>query len=91
MTAGSLLDVDWAAVGDLLAEVQHDDALRHLHDQAHVVLDEHDATPSAWIRRMSIEQLGLLAVVEPGRRLVEQQQRGWDARARAISTRRCSP
>src|SRR3712207_6973039 len=30
------------ALGDLLAVVQHGDALRDLHDQAHVVLDQED-------------------------------------------------
>src|SRR2546429_5122339 len=29
------------ALGDLLAEVQHGDAVRDVHDHAHVVLDHH--------------------------------------------------
>jgi hypothetical protein len=37
------------------------------------------------------EQVFLLAAGQPRRRLVKQQQLGFEARARAISTRRCQP
>src|SRR4030095_8993295 len=37
---GVALHLGGAPLGDALAEVEHHDLLRHLHDQAHVVLDE---------------------------------------------------
>ena len=42
MTRGSVWTSAGCALGDLLAEVEHGDAVAHAHDEAHVVLDEDD-------------------------------------------------
>src|SRR5262249_20321278 len=63
------------ALGDLLAELQHDDAVADAHDQAHVVLDEQDRDARVADAPDEFEQPVLLRGVEAGRWLVEAQQR----------------
>ena len=46
MTAGLSRISAGRALGDLLAEVEHDDPVGDAHDQAHVVLDEQHGEPS---------------------------------------------
>ena len=74
---GSAPPASGRPVGDLAAEIEHDDAIHQPHDQRHVVLDQqHRAERSR--RTMSRRMMGelmLLDLVEPRRRLVEQHQR----------------
>ena len=82
-----------AALGDLLAVVEHGDVLRDAHDHLHVVLDQQDR--HAALVAQLLHELG-----EPRRLLRVHARRsarraaaacGSDASARAISTRRWSP
>ncbi len=62
------------AGGDDLAEIEHVHLVAHAHDQAHVVLDQHDRRPVVGQRaQQGRESLGLLGVLAR-RGLVEQQQ-----------------
>src|SRR5262245_41418270 len=74
---GVALDLGRAALGDLPPEVEHDHAIGHLHDQAHVVLDQQHrgAAVIPDLAHQARECRDLL-VVEPARRLVEQEQPG---------------
>ena len=72
-----LLDLGRRALGDLAPEVQHHDAVGDLHDQSHVVLDQQDG--HAALVPDGPDQPGQrpdLLVVEPRRRLVEQEEPG---------------
>jgi hypothetical protein len=87
---------DWpaprpACPGDDGAELQHRDAIGQVHDEFHVVF--HHQHGQAFGPQLG-QQLGqglLLEVAQAGGRLVQQQQEGWPASARAISTMRCWP
>ena len=80
------LDVRGRALGDLLAVVEHGDAVGHLHHHAHVVLDEEDGEPrSSTSRRSSSIRLRASPWVHARGRLVEQQQRRARSRGRARS------
>src|SRR5688572_4619340 len=63
------------ALRDLAPEVEHVDSIGDRHDQVHVVLDEQDrevvVDPNAPDQRREFPHL---LVVEPARRLVEQEQ-----------------
>ena len=77
---------------DELARVEHADAVAHLRDHAEVVADEqHRGASSLPELRDQVEHLGLDGRVEPGRRLVEDEQLGSVASAIAITTRCCMP
>src|SRR5581483_2457915 len=68
-----VLDLRRRALRDLLAKVQHGDALAHLHDYRHVVLDEHDTDAEVADAPDVAGQLAALLLVAAGRRLVEQE------------------
>ena len=74
MTRGSFRTSAGTTLGDLLAVIQHDDAIAHLHDEAHVVLDEKYRQSLVAKAGDELHQLPLLPCVETGGRLVEQQQ-----------------
>src|ERR1700754_1515227 len=61
---GVLADLGWQAVGDLAAELQHDDAVGDTHDQSHVVLDEQHGVAVVADLLDQLDQRGLLAGVE---------------------------
>ena len=64
-------------LGDLAPEVEHDDLVGDAHHQLHVVLDEQHGEPVPIAEVADrVAELVDLGVGEPGRRLVEQQQRG---------------
>src|SRR5882762_4475442 len=67
------------AFGDLLTVIQHDDALRDLHDDFHVVFDEEDRDSLAADVLDELHQLVLFLWIEAGRRLVEHQELGLGA------------
>jgi hypothetical protein len=70
------LDLPGAALGDLLAEVQHRDALGQAHHQIHGVLDQEDRQPP---RLQGADVLGETLLLGPAHargRLVEQEQAG---------------
>src|SRR6266511_2439926 len=67
-------DLRGRTLGDLLAELQHDDTLRHTHDQPHVVLDEQDRDTGLADLPDQLEQALLLGRVEPGGRFVQAEQ-----------------
>src|SRR5580704_6828880 len=69
-----LADVDGTALGDLLAVIEDDDAIAHLHDEAHVVLNEKYRQALVAKPGDELHQLPLLLSVETGSRLVEQKQ-----------------
>ena len=63
-------------LGDLAAELQHDDAVRHAEDEVHVVLDdEHGDPPLVGEAPHEAAELRALLAVEPGGGLVEEQHR----------------
>src|SRR5689334_4672454 len=64
------------AVGDLASIVEHYDALRDIHDHAHVVLDQHDGG-AVMVVDVEDEAAHVLLFLEvhPGHRLVEEEQR----------------
>ena len=64
------------AVGDLLAVVEHDDAVGKVHHHAHIVLDQRDRR-AALLVHVDDEAAHVLLLLEvhAGHRLVEQQQR----------------
>src|SRR3954447_19211321 len=68
------LDFSRRALGDLATEIDHRDTAGNLHHEAHVVLDEEhcDAAGVNTLDNVG-ERRGLLGV-EPGSRLVEEQQ-----------------
>src|ERR1022692_3775162 len=68
-----LADVGGPALGDLLAVIQDDDAIAHLHDEAHIVLDKKYRQSLVAKPGDELHQLPLLLGVETGSRLVEQQ------------------
>src|SRR4030095_13545149 len=62
------------AVADLLAVVEHDDAVRDVHHHAHVVLDQHDGGAELVVDiEDEAAHVLLLFHVHAGHRLVEQQ------------------
>ena len=65
-----------AALGNLLAVIQHDHAVGHGHDRAHHVLDDDDRQPARG--ELSEQRHGLIDLrrIESGHDLVEQQQLG---------------
>ena len=74
---GIALDLLRRALGDLLAEVEHDDAVRDRHDQLHVVLDQQHTDVALGVD--ALDQLGQLALLDrvgAGGRLVQQQDAG---------------
>ena len=72
-----LLDLGRRALRDHLAEVEHDDPLRHRHHELHVVLDQQhgDAQLGAHLADQ-LPELDLLGRVGPRRGLVQQQHLG---------------
>src|SRR6185369_1292861 len=67
-------DVGGAPVADLPAVVEHDDAIREVHDDSHVVLDEDDRRPELVVDvEDEAAHVLLLLDVHPRHRLVEQQ------------------
>ena len=71
------LDFLRRALGDLLAEVQHHDAVRDRHDELHVVLDQQHADVALDIDPLDqFRKLALLDRVGAGCRLVQQQDAG---------------
>ena len=69
------LDLGGVALGDLLAVVEHRDALRDAHDHPHLVLDEEDRDPQLVAQVPDeVGQLGRLRGVHARRRLVEEEQ-----------------
>src|SRR4051794_1053255 len=69
-----LLDFGRRALRDELAEIEHGDAIRDVHDETHVVLDQQNGHAP---RRDGADQVGQapgLAPVQAGSRLVEQEQ-----------------
>ena len=68
------LDLRGRALGDLLAEVQHDDAVGDAHDELHVVLDEQHAHAALGVDLLDQPgEVPLLDRVGARGRLVEQQ------------------
>ena len=57
----------------MLPEVEHVDVVARTHHEAHVVLDEQDAEAVGRELAQQRAELVGLVLVEPGRRLVEQQ------------------
>ena len=83
---GSLRTSRRRALGDLLAEAQHGDAIGNTHHELHHVLDQHDgeALVAYQVDQQGVERRDLLAA-QSGRRLVEQEQARPDGqRARQI-------
>ncbi len=77
------------ALRDLDAVVERDHAIRDPLDDVHVVLDHEDRVAALGAQLPDqLRDLVRLLGVHPGGRLVEQQQRGFVAVARAISRRR---
>ena len=77
MTRGFVAHLRGRALGDLAAEVEHDDLVGDRHDHRHVVLDEQHAEVELVAHRPDqLAELVDLGVREPGRGLVEQQQPG---------------
>jgi hypothetical protein len=70
-------DFGRAALGDLLAEADDGDAVGDAHDQAHIVLDQHQGEALGPQRLEDAAQALDFAGVEAGRRFVEQQQLGF--------------
>ena len=72
-------DLGRRAGRDLTAEVEHGDPVADAHHEGHVVLDHEDAEPPL-LRQPANDrrELGRLGCAEPGRRLVEQQDRRRD-------------
>src|SRR3954454_23637205 len=61
-------------LGDLLAVIEHGDALRHAHHDLHVVLDQEDGEPTLVAELLHERgELRRLLRVHARRRLVEQQ------------------
>src|SRR5262245_48644109 len=74
---GVLLDLSGRAFGDLAAEIEHDDAVGHLHDEAHVVLDEQDAhAPVGSNGLENAAERGDLLVIEAAGGLVDEEELG---------------
>src|SRR5712691_2838237 len=71
---GIVLDLRRSALGDLLAEVEHRDAVGDAHHQLHHVFDEHDRDSFRTQIENPLSQLSDLPGVHPGSRLVEQQE-----------------
>ena len=70
------------AGGDDLALIERHDALAHREDQLYVVLDEQD--PDAPVPRDALDEvceLAALVLVQPGRRLIQENQRRAGAEA----------
>src|ERR1700730_16643039 len=61
-----LTDLERLALGDLLAVVEDDDPIAHLHDHAHVVLDKEDREALVAEARDQRHQLFLLLRIETG-------------------------
>ncbi len=75
--AGRASTVSTGALLDEPARVEHADAVAHLPDHAEVVADEEHRRPELGAQLGDqVEHLGLDGRVEPGRRLVEDQERG---------------
>ena len=75
MTFGSLRTCLGRAVGDLDAVVEHDDVVGDLHHHRHVVLDQQDRGGVVVAdRQQQLVELGALARIEAGGRLVEAEQ-----------------
>ena len=75
MTRSFLLDLGGRALGDLLAVVEHRDALGDAHDDLHVVLDQQDRhRPLLAEPGEEVGERGRLLRVHAGGRLVEQEQ-----------------
>src|SRR5712691_4645526 len=70
------VDLLGQAFGDLHAVVHNDDAIRDLHHQRHVVLDEEDRQPAVAHRADEARDLDPLIWVHAVRGFVEQQQLG---------------
>src|SRR4051812_26574137 len=68
-----LPDLRRRAVGELLAEVEHADAVGHGHDQVHVVFDDDERDTLALELGQELDQARHVVAAEPGGRLVEQQ------------------
>src|SRR6185436_7779895 len=64
------------AVGDLAAAVEDDDAIGDAGHHAHVVLDQQDRVAVAPDLAQGLHDLDPLVWVEPGRRLVDEEQAG---------------
>ena len=71
---GVVADLGGRALGDLAAELQHDDPVGDAHDQPHVVLDQQHGVALVADLADQVHQLRLLGRVEAGGRLVEAQQ-----------------
>src|SRR5579863_4841868 len=69
------LDVRRRALGDLLAEVEHRDAVADAHHQPNIVLDQQYSDAAALERSDGIEQRHALGHVHAGGRFVEQKHR----------------
>ena len=76
MTSGLSADLARLALGDLLAVVEDDDAVADAHDDLHVVLDQEHGDAALRGSRRSFREAARLGGREPGRRLVEHQERG---------------
>ena len=77
-----------AAVGDLATEIQCNDLVRDAHHKVHVVLDQQHGELETVADALDQHSQCLdFFVIQPGRRLVQQQKPGAIARARASSTR----
>ena len=76
------------AVGDAPAEIQHGDAVGDLGHERHVVVDDQDRQAFGGDPLRAGRAGRFLGRVQAGGRLVEQQQLGLPASARAISISR---
>src|SRR5512138_366418 len=65
-----------AALGDLLAVVEHEDPLGDGHDGRHDVLDHQEGDAAASDALERFEHVGQLRRIQPGHDLVQQQQPG---------------
>ena len=74
MTCWLAADFVGRAVADLAPVVQHDDAVRDVHHDSHVVLDQHDGRPEFVVDvEHEARHVLLFLEIHAGHRLVEQQ------------------
>ena len=80
-----------APLGDDLAAVQHGHDVAEFADHIHMVLDEEDADAAPVNPPDDLDQLDYVRVGQPRGGLVQDEQVGLRARARATSRKRWAP
>src|SRR4030042_4947770 len=64
------------ALGDLLAVVEHDNAVADVHDSLHHVLDHYNSNTAVADLSYQVHGLGDFRLVQPGHQLVEEKELG---------------